>query len=345
MKALLRNLAPGTLPWIGAALLIMLALADPQAPLTRSRWQHVAIVDITQSMNTRDMRVGLTPGEAAGAGEALDTDSRLAFTRRALEQALADLPCGSTLGLGVFTEYRALLLLAPLEVCVHYDELLAVIERIDGRMAWASSSEVSRGVVSAMQVVHGLADRPSLVFISDGHESPPLRAGRLPTLELPARPVAGWLAGVGGDTPAPIPKFDPTGRPLGYWQADEVMQSDPASLGRTPGGVQQTLVDADGKPVEIFEASGIEHQSSLKQGHLQSLADQTGLQYKRLRGLGDLSAAMRAPALARPVKTPVSWRWLPAAGALVLMVWTFVGRRGRFRLPRAAGAVTHQRPQ
>jgi mxaL protein len=321
MMNVLRRLAPGTLPWLAAALLLLLALADPHAPVTQLRWQHVVIVDITQSMNTLDMRIGGSAGD----------DSRLAFARRALQQALADLPCGSALGLGVFTEYRSLLLLAPLEVCAHYDELLAVIERIDGRMAWAASSEVSRGVFSAMQVTQGLADRPSLVFISDGHESPPLRAGRLPNLDLPARPVLGWVAGVGGDIPAPIPKIDPSGRPLGVWQADDVMQSDPSSLGRTIGGAQQSLVDNDGAPLQAYEASGIEHLSSLKQAHLQAVADAAGLRYRRLRDVGDLSAAMRAPELARPVKTQASWRWLPALAALVLLGWTFFGGYGSRR--------------
>jgi mxaL protein len=325
----MRRAAPGTWPWLGAALALLIAWADPQWPQTQPRWEHVVIVDITQSMNTRDMQVPVV-GAAPAATAA---DSRLAFVRHALQRAVSDLPCGSTLGLGVFTEYRSLLLLAPLEVCSHYDELLAVIGRIDGRMAWASSSEVARGVESALQVTlrasKDAASAPSLVFISDGHESPPLRGGALPTIELPQQqqPPAGWIAGVGGDEPMPIPKFDPTGRALGFWRADEVMQTDPVSLGRTVGGAVQTLVDADGKPVEVFRASGLEHLSSLKEPHLRAVAQATGLQYQRLVGAGDLSAMMRAPALARPVQATTSWRWLPALAALLLLARPFLPRR------------------
>jgi mxaL protein len=100
---------------VAAAVLLVLAWADPKALRTQQRWHHLAFVDVTQSMNTLDMP------QAGSTSTAVAADSRLAFTRRALQRALADLPCGSKLGLGIFTEYRSLLLLAPLEVCAHYD--------------------------------------------------------------------------------------------------------------------------------------------------------------------------------------------------------------------------------
>jgi mxaL protein len=314
------RLASGTAAWIVAALALALAWIDPKLPRTQQRWQHLVIVDITQSMNTRDM---LLP--VPGGGGARDFDSRLAFVRASLRRAFDDLPCGSSVGLGVFTEYRSLMLLAPLEVCGHYDELVGVSERIDGRMAWASSSEITRGAESAVNVADLAAGRPSVVFISDGQESPPLRGGVLPNIELPQRPAAGWVAGVGGDTPTPIPKFDPVGRSLGFWQAHEVMQSDPASLGVTPAGVKQSLVDADGKPLQVFAGSGQEHLSWLREPHLRAVAKAVGLPYRRLREPGDLSAMLRADELSRPVRAPVSWRWLPLLVALGALLWPYTG--------------------
>lgn len=307
----------GTLAWALAALLLVLASSDPQIMLTRQRYELFLVVDITQSMNTRDMALR----ESGGAR--VET-SRLAFTRAALAGALATLPCGSRVALGVFTEYRTLPLLAPLEVCAHHEALRATIERIDGTLAWASASEVSRGVESALQVASRLDGRPALVFVSDGHESPPLRFGRLPTLEWPAPPLPGMVLGVGGDTPQRIPKLDPLGRVLGHWEADEVMQADPASLGRTVGGARQSLVDADGAPLEVDRSGGQEHLSSLKEPHLRALAQAAGLHYARLRDTRDLDTALRSAALERPLRSPVSWRWLPALLALALMVWPFV---------------------
>jgi mxaL protein len=315
-----RRWPAGALSWLAAWLLLALAWADPKLPSQELRWQHVVVVDITQSMNTRDMALPAGASTAAAA----QADSRLAFVRHALQSAVAELPCGSSLGLGVFTEYRSLLLLAPLEVCAHYDELLAVIERLDGRMAWAAASEVSRGAAQALQVAQALPGQPSVVFISDGHESPPLRGGQLPNLVLPTRPSPGWVLGVGGDVLMPIPKFDPTGRLLGVWEADEVMQTDAMSLGRTVAGAAQSLVEADGKPLQVYEASGLEHLSSIKEPHLRKVAQAVGLAYQRLRDPTELSAALRSPTLAREVSTQRSWRWMPAALALLLLAWPYI---------------------
>ena len=315
-------MSPRLWPLPLAALLLLVALWNPSAPRTQQRWMHLAFVDITQSMNTLDMPApGATAVPPGGVG-----DSRLGFTRRALQRTLAELPYGSQLGLGVFSEYRSVLLLTPLEVCANYEELFAVIERIDGRLAWAGASEVWRGVESAMQVASLVQGKPSVVFISDGHEAPPLRGSQRIELELPQHAPPGWIAGVGGDVPMSIPKFDPNGRALGVWQADEVLQSDPASLGRTVGGARQTLVDADGKPIEVLAGSGIEHLSSLREPHLRSLAEGGGLQYLRLRQPGDLSTALRAQSLARLVTSDASWRWLPALLALALMLWPLLRR-------------------
>ena len=63
------------------------------------------------------------------------------------------------------------------------------------------------------------------VFVTDGHEAPPLDPRHRPAFDDKPGDVAGLLVGVGGLLPVPIPKSDPMGRPLGFWRADEVMQT------------------------------------------------------------------------------------------------------------------------
>jgi mxaL protein len=296
-------------PWLlgAAAALLMLALAVPRLSLQGASWNHVVVVDITQSMNAVDM-----PWRGASV-------SRLEFVRRSLHDAVGALPCGSRLGLGVFTEYRSLLLLMPVEVCANYDELLAVIDRIDGRMAWAGASEVARGVFSAVGVVGALPGAPSLIFVSDGHEAPPRRPDADVSPEQRPPNLRGVLAGVGGDTPVPIPKFDIDGHRIGVWEADEVMQTDPFSLGRTVGGARQSLVDGDGKPLQALAGSGNEHLSSLKQDHLVALSQGTGLAYRRIDSAAALGAVLRDPALAQTVTAERDVRAVPTALALLLI--------------------------
>ena len=99
----------------GAASAFAACLVNPGWPLERARFDHVIVLDITQSMNVQD--------------ESLDGKpvSRLAYAKQALREALLRLPCGSKVGWGVFTEYRSFLLFEPVEVCANLSELLSLI--------------------------------------------------------------------------------------------------------------------------------------------------------------------------------------------------------------------------
>ena len=44
------------------ALALLIAWADPKGPTTQPLWQYVAMIDITQSMNTRDMLLPVPGG-------------------------------------------------------------------------------------------------------------------------------------------------------------------------------------------------------------------------------------------------------------------------------------------
>jgi mxaL protein len=299
-------------PWlVAAALGLAVALLGPRVPLPGRDWRHLVVIDITQSMNATDM-----PGPGAPV-------SRLAFVKHALGEAIATLPCGSQLGLAIFTEYRSLVLLAPVEVCAHFAELRGVVARIDGRMSWAGASEVHKGVGTALRAARALDPAPSLLFVTDGHEAPPLRPDSTPAYEDAKPAVRGLVLGVGGDTLAPIPKFDPGGRALGTWQADEVLQTDPASLGRTPGGNAQSLVGDDGRPLVAHAGSGTEHLSSLKEAHLRRLASAAGLAYRRVHDALALRDALVDPALAVHATRPRELRTGPALLALLALVIAF----------------------
>ncbi|MCZ7596255.1 MAG: VWA domain-containing protein [Hyphomicrobium sp.] len=150
----------------GALAFALIALFAPRIDLTRDAYDVLAVIDITTSMNTRD--------EASGA----ETVSRLQAAKTALREMLAKLPCGSHLGLGFFTERRTFLLFDPIEVCENFAAIDEAIAQLDWRMAWEGDSYVSRGLYSAIEVAKSLdAD---LIFITDGHELPPLPFSGLP---------------------------------------------------------------------------------------------------------------------------------------------------------------------
>jgi len=309
-----------------AAALLALAFANPTLPWKRSLYEHVVVLDVTQSMNVEDMMLDGKPA------------SRLAFAKRLLHDALPELPCGSRLGWAIFTEYRSYLLYAPVEVCANRAELRASLAGIDGRMAWAGNSEVAKGLHSAIVVAKALPGTPSLVFVTDGHEAPPLNPRHRPRFDDKPGEVAGVVVGVGQLKPAPIPKLDPLGRRLGFWAADEVAQADLRSLGRGGSVGQEAMVEeGSAAPVAGLGATpGSEHLSALREPYLQLLASENGLAYHRLRDAEALSRAWRDPALARPVAVQGDLR-LPLAllAALLLLAPHAAGAWARLR--RAPG--------
>jgi mxaL protein len=284
---------------VAAALLLLLSLLMPALTLTLARSETIVVFDITQSMDVEDVQLD-------GA-----LSSRLAFARASARRALRELPCGSRVGWAAFTEYRTLLLLAPIEVCANYNDLLAALAEIDGRIRWGNASEVAKGVFWALRAAKELGTQPAVVFLTDGQEAPPLIA--LPQFDdVRAGQVRGWLLGIGGSVPQPIPRTDAQGDRVGYWRAGDVLQR----------------AAADGQP------RSHEHLSELREPHLRMLAARTGLGYAALRDPAALAGLMRAPELARPAQVPVDLHGVPAALALLLLVLQFrpaaLRRRDRF---------------
>jgi mxaL protein len=281
-----------------AALLLLLACAMPPVPLRRDTFDAIVIFDITQSMDVEDVEVD---GAVA---------SRLAFARESARRTLRALPCGSRIGWGAFTEYRTLLLLAPIEVCGNYGDLLSTLDGIDGRMRWGNASEISKGVFWAMRAAKELPAKPAVIFITDGQESPPLGASNFPMFDdLAPGQVGGWLVGVGGSVPRPIPRTDGQGNRIGYWRAQDVIQRD--TRAGTPASHEQL--------------------SELNEAHLRGLAAQVGFDYAALAGPSALADIVRDPRLARRTKVATDLSWLPAGAALLLLAAYFrpALRRGR----------------
>lgn len=294
-----------------AVLCALLCLAgwDPGWKGTREQLQALVVVDVSQSMNAADLHVGYDPTPV----------SRLARSRALLQQALRRLPCGSRIGLGVFSEYRSLVLLTPVEVCEHYGELRSILAALNSHMAWNGDSEVAKGLYGALATARSLPGRPTVVFLTDGHETPPVDPRHRPKPSLEPGEVAGLIVGVGGRELVPIPQHDRQGRLLGTWGAADVRQQvrrvvNPNDPGRADEGVQPSMPEA---------TPGREHLSSLREGYLQDLAAQTGLAYHRLSDADALLTALRDDRLAQPVPTRISLR--QPAMLLALLLWLAIG--------------------
>lgn len=301
-RLLRRTFEADTRGLVLALALLVLAAFMPRVELGREAFDYLVVIDVTQSMNVEDYTVDGAPM------------SRLDYARHAVREALRKLPCGSRVGLGAFAEYRTLTVMAPVEVCANYNDLVATLARIDGRMRWSNASQVAKGVFWAVRAAREVGGKPDLLFLSDGHEAPPLRPGDRPLFDdIKPGEIGGALVGVGGLVPRPIPRTDADGRRIGYWRPEDVIQRDYSGTW----------------------GSGHEHLSALREPHLQTLARQLEMDYLRLDGTEALSEAMLDPRHARRVRAPTDLSWLPAAAALLLLALRF--RPDRW-LPRRRAA-------
>jgi mxaL protein len=283
----------GWLPPTLACIFLLTALLIPPFNVSRTTYDYLVVFDITQSMNVEDYDLNGIP------------TSRLAFAREAVRRALHELPCGSRVGWGVFAEYRTLVLLAPIEVCNNYNDLLASLDRIDGRMRWGNASEISKGLFWALRGARDVGSHPNVLFLTDGQEAPPVEGEGLAMFDdLKRGDIGGWLIGVGGYAPRPIPRTDADGRPIGFWHADEVVQRDTPTAGRAA-------------------AASHEHLSEVREPYLRSLARETGLEYQHLSGFNSIREAMLHPRFAEERRAPTDFAWLAAAAALVTLVIGF----------------------
>jgi mxaL protein len=290
--------ARGSVTLILAFVLLIAALVMPKWKLPRDTFDYLVVFDITQSMDVEDYELGATP------------TSRLNFARDAVRRALRELPCGSRVGWGAFAEYRSLVLLQPVEVCDNYNDLLASLEGIDGRMRWANASEVGKGIYWAVRMAQVTESKPDILFISDGHEAPPLDPTAAVSMPDDVQPgqVRGWVIGAGGDTPLPIPRTDEDDHRIGFWAANDVIQ----------------LVSPDGQRVVSREQL-----STLREPHLRALAGRVGFDYMRLTTEGSIREAMLDPRLVRRDRAATDLTWLPVSAALLLLLSRFLPRRAR----------------
>ena len=305
---------------VAALALAAIGLGGPMLPLPSDVFRHLVVFDITQSMNVGDAM----PGD--------ETLTRLEHAKAAVLEAATALPCGSELGLGLFTGHRTFLLLEPVEICTSYPDLAATVRAVDWRMAWTARSEIAKGVHSGLRIAEALGPQTVLVFLTDGHEAPPLHPELRPNFGAEPGVVRGLLAGVGGPAPLPIPKLDPQGKNLGYWGAEDVMQVDELSLGRGTS-VSEGYAGTDAENVQARIEAGTEHLSALREPYLRSLANGLQLHYRRVGDASDLRSAFRHSDFANELVSTTDLRpWLAGVAAL-LVAGSYVvparRRRGR----------------
>ncbi len=295
-----------------AFLLLTLCLFAPQAVLPARVADWFIVVDITQSMNVRDYSLG---------GKNI---SRLEFAKTAIRESLRDLPCGSRISLGLFTERDTLPVTRPLEVCSHYAALDQIVARMDWRMAWAADSFIAHGLYSAIEQSARLGAETRLMFITDGNQAPPADPRYMPVFSGKPGAVRGAILGSGKPTLSAIPKLDAHDEIGGYWTQEEAQQYGNFGMAETLSvlAMEQGQHDrnAGHGPGNALLTSA--HMSKLDETNLRRLSAVTGLSYARLDDFQSIKRAMLEPGMRTWRSTLTDLRpWLGAPALLFILLF------------------------
>lgn len=282
-------------------ILIIAALWFPPVDREIEVMDSLFVIDITDSMNVEDARFGS------------ETISRLNWAKEYTRQSILSMPCGSHAGLAIFSEARSLILMTPVEVCANYHDLMQMLSQFHPTMAWARSSEMSKALYTAIRQAKEITPPPTVVFLTDGHEAPPVHETLFPKFTDTPGEVPGVIVGIGGSDLVPIPKTNEFGEIEGYWEINEVMHKDVYASSR-------------GDAAELNENQPrTEHLSSQKKSHMETVAKRVGFDFISSPGSPqNLIKAMREISEMRqqPVKYDL-FVWL-ASIALILMVLVFL---------------------
>ena len=273
------------------AVLLIIALFNPRLSINRDSYDIIFVIDITQSMNARDYHIDGMPAD------------RLSFVKHSLKQVFSRLPCGSRIGLSLFTTKNSFLLFEPLEICRHYSPIVTTLMKIDWRMAWAADSYIARGLYTSLKEIDRMTPKPSLVFLTDGQQTP--ATTRPPRFLQETGQHTGLIVGVGNLQPVPIPRLDSQNIQTGYWLVAEAERHRNATTG-----------------------SG-NYLTAVREQALQRLARLTGLGYHHLEGPEKLAQALRSARLQQRQQVPYPLREPLIAMALAIFITPFVPFRRR----------------
>lgn len=295
---------------LAALVLLVVVFFQPTVQWNRKLHNYLFIVDITQSMNASDMRSNGQPA------------SRLAYTQRLLSEAVTDLPCGTKVGLSVFSAESIALLFTPIEVCKNYDVIQDSIAHLEWRMAWRGNSRLRFGMQSAAALLNSLDTPAQVVFFTDGDEAPKLNAVNKSDLSAWQGGEDWLLVGVGGDESFPIPKLDTDNKVLGYWAfSNSIMAPSQVQSEESVGTRDDSIATAE------YDR----YLSQLDEVYLKELSAEIGADYLRAGTAETLVNRMQQQKSAGTARTEIDIdRWLVLASLLLVLACYWASLYSRF---------------
>ena len=212
-------------------LLMVLALINPSIPVKQSLYNYILIADISQSMNTEDMKINQK------------TVSRLDYTKHIMSRLVEDFPCGTKVSIGMFAGVSVSATYSPIEVCENFSNINTTISKLDWRATWSGNTRIRESVVNLARLIRSFPESAQVIYFTDGEEAPKLHIFNTKDLEQ-FQGGNDWLfVGIGSDEGAPIPKYDNKNQLIGYWSNDSfALQPGIAQISESNIGVRDNKV-------------------------------------------------------------------------------------------------------
>lgn len=292
--------------YLGAALLLLLALVKPQIQLKQEVHNYLLLADVSQSMNAEDMKLNN------------QNVSRMAYTRHLMTKVVETSPCGTYISVGVFAAENVALLFMPLEVCANYDVITDSIEHLEWRMAWQGNSRLSFGVKAAASVFDSLNTPAQMLFFTDGDEAPKVNAINklnLSDVQIGKNVI---FVGVGGHQPVPIPRYNAANKWVGYWSSD-AKESTAGAIGASYSDTSKDEPDP-----QVAYAEYDRYLSQLADDYLTTLANEIKGKYIQGQDTPAFYTFIQEQKPAASFVTAYSMRWIYLSFAGLLILATFL---------------------
>lgn len=311
---------------LGAALLCLVAaLFHPTIPLKRNIYTYLLVADISQSMNTKDMKINGKPA------------SRMEHMQKLMHETISSLPCDTKVSIGLFAGVSVAALYHPIEVCENFAAIQDTIDHLDWRTGWSGNSRIAHSLFSINRSIRSFPESAQVVFFTDGEEAPKLHLFN--TKDLTGFQGAdGWLlVGMGTEKGAAIPKLSEKNQVIGYWSNE--------SFAVQPGIAQISESNLGARNDKVASGVNDRYISKMNAEYLKKVADKIGARFIVGDNIHTLKAAMKQQKPARRDIAPFDIHLILASLSGILLLSAYLTRNSIQQLLRRFKLIGNRNKQ
>jgi len=259
---------------------LFLALINPKLTIKRDIHNFIFVVDISQSMLTKDMAID---------GESV---SRLDYSKQLLQGIMDQLPCKTNVSVAMFAGVSVAATYTPINICNNFSAISSTIQHLDWRSVWSGNSRIREGFTSLARLIRSFPQSARVVFLTDGEEAPKLHAFNTRDLSQFQGETDWLIVGIGSQEGAAIPKYDSENQLIGFWSNE--------SFALQPGIAQISESNIGSRSDIIAFSESDRYISKLNEKYLIEVTSMIKGQYIRGESVNSVVYQMN--------KIPASWR-------------------------------------